>query len=92
MQEVLLTSTSLYFDIASTLLCHYEQLESLEDKIVFVEDLKLSIINETLLDNINEQNYSVLIAIILRLCTAVILRLINNEYSLAHSQKYITKH
>lgn len=71
LQEVLLTSTSLYFDIASTLLCHYEQLESLEEKVQFVEDLKLSIINQTLLENINEQNYAVLVAIILRLCTAV---------------------
>lgn len=70
MQEVLLTSTSLYFDMANTLLQQYEILDLFEDKINFVNDLKLSIINETLLRNINEANFAVVISIVLRLCTS----------------------
>jgi hypothetical protein len=77
LREVLLTSTSLYFDIASPLLQHYESLESAEEKAAFTEDLKLSVVNETLLQHLSETNYGVVMAIVLRLCTTVSPHLIN---------------
>ena len=73
LREVLLTSTSLYFDIASPLLQHYEHLESAEEKAAFTEDLKLSVVNQTLLEHLSEANYTVVLSIVLRLCTTVII-------------------
>ncbi|CAD8196337.1 unnamed protein product [Paramecium octaurelia] len=91
MQEILLTSTSLYFDVASTLLLQYENLDMAEDKLAFINDLKLSLVNQTLLTNINQQNFSVIIAIVLRLCTTPATQSEIYSSSLGYDDSQLTK-
>ncbi|CAD8205048.1 unnamed protein product [Paramecium octaurelia] len=91
MQEILLTSTSLYFDVASTLLLQYENLDMAEDKLGFINDLKLSLVNQTLLTNINQQNFSVIIAIVLRLCTTPATQSEIYNSSLGYDDNQLTK-
>ncbi|CAD8155605.1 unnamed protein product [Paramecium pentaurelia] len=91
MQEILLTSTSLYFDVASTLLLQYENLDMAEDKLAFINDLKLSLVNQTLLTNINQQNFSVIIAIVLKLCTTPATQSEIYNSSLGYDDNQLTK-
>lgn len=54
-------------------MANYDSLEDLDEKIGFIDDLQLSIINETLLENISESSYQAVLAIVIRLCTSVII-------------------
>ncbi|KAL4461891.1 hypothetical protein ABPG72_003911 [Tetrahymena utriculariae] len=70
LQEILLTSEQLYNDLGEQIIQHYEGLEEIIDKIDFVIDLKLAIVDKVLLENMSENNFRIILMITLRLCTS----------------------
>ncbi|EAR85442.2 hypothetical protein TTHERM_00441910 (macronuclear) [Tetrahymena thermophila SB210] len=70
LQEILLTSEQLYNDLGEQIILHYEGLEEVIDKIDFVIDLKLAIVDKVLLENMSENNFRIILMITLRLCTS----------------------
>jgi hypothetical protein len=56
--------------LGETIIQHYESLSDIKDKISFVQDLKISAINETLLSHMNEGNFKVLLSVVFKLCTS----------------------
>lgn len=66
-----MTSEELYSDMGEQIISHYEGLEDILDKIDFVVDLKLAIIDNVLLTNMPDNNFRVIFMVALRLCTSV---------------------
>ena len=56
LQEILLTSDQLYLDLGETLLGHYDGLLRIEEKVEFIDDIKASLVNDIVLENLSEGN------------------------------------
>ena len=71
LQEMILTSNNLEFEVGETLLSMYEDLEEYGDKLRFVINLKNSVLHPQVLDNLSTVNQKFLLEISLKLCISV---------------------
>jgi hypothetical protein len=72
LQEMILTSDNLEFEVGESLIRMYEDLEEYGDKLRFVINLKNSILHPHVLDNLSTVNQKFLLDIALRLCISVL--------------------
>lgn len=71
MQEILLTSNNLEFEMGDVLINLYENLEEYGEKLFFVLNLKKSVICPQVLENLSPPNQKYLLELALKLCISV---------------------
>jgi len=70
-QEMLLVSDNLELDIGDSLMKIYESLDSFEEKLGFVMNMKLSVSHPQVLSNLSGLNHKFLLENSLKLCISV---------------------
>lgn len=71
MQEILLTSNNLQDELNESLLDIFENLSSLEDKLLYVADLKGCLMNYTIIEHLTGLNHRYLLELSIKLCISV---------------------
>jgi hypothetical protein len=71
LQEVILTSNNLELEVGDTLLKMYEDLDEYGEKLSFVMNLKHSVVQQQVLENLSPVNQKFLLEVTLKLCISV---------------------